>query len=207
MSTCDPCHVDVMDKKTWRKLNLMWRGSFDPKWVGCAWGNHQTINARVVIAVQRLLCQMCRTRHVKAARPGLNPNNLSRHRLPPPSNPISGINGPPAPWKCFPKMGREFLVSVHTSSGSLTCLVNLFPHLGSQNFDVMLGRDWFNYCSAASQDAHISLSDGCRLVFSASPFHAVSAQLDPSEYNIKSCFIYPLLTTFTSLKRCNIESW
>ena len=71
----------------------MWRGSFDPKWVGCAWGNHQTINARVVIAVQRLLwvmecqmCVLCCVQHVKAAQPGLNPNNLSQleHRLPPP---------------------------------------------------------------------------------------------------------------------------
>ena len=104
MTLC--CHVDVMDKKIWRKLNLMWRGSFDPKRVGCAWGNHQTINARVVIAIQRLLwvmecqmCVLCHVRHVKAARPGLNPNNLSQHRLAPPSNPISGINGPPAPWQ------------------------------------------------------------------------------------------------------------
>ena len=92
--------------------------------------------------------------------------------------------------KCFPQMGQRALVPVHASSGSLTCLVNLFSHPGSGNLDVVLGQDWFNYCTTAFEDAHIPLSDGHRLVFSASPFHAVFDQLVPGECILLSFSIF-----------------
>ena len=60
-------------------------GSFNPKWVGWAWGNHQTINAE---------CLEQPDGHVKAARPGLNPNNLSWHRFPPTLYPGSTARHP-----------------------------------------------------------------------------------------------------------------
>ena len=81
-------------------------------------------------SIQRLLwvmeCQMyvlCHVRHVKAARPGLNPNNLSRHRLAPPSNPISGINGPPAPCPKWQYIGHKHNVSRNRENvaGSVFC--------------------------------------------------------------------------------------
>jgi len=82
--------------------------------------------------------------------------------------------------------------SVNTSSGSSTCIVNLFPHPESENFDIVLGR---NFCTTAFQDAHILLSDGHRLVFSGSPFHcAVSPNWSQvTIYNLHSFSIYPLL--------------
>ena len=86
--------------------------------------------------------------------------------------------------KYFPKTGQEFLVSIHTSSGPFACLVRLSSCLGPENVDIVLGRDWFNYCTAALPDAHLLLHDGYRLAFSASPFHAVSAPLVPGEYDL-----------------------
>ena len=73
---------------------------------------------------------------------------------------------------------RELLISVDTSSGLFTCPVNLFSCPGPMDFDVVLGRDWFNYCTTAIEDAHVLLTDGRRLVFNASPFHAVFAESD-----------------------------
>jgi len=55
---------------------------------------------------------------------------------------------------------------------SFHCTVDLLLHPGSENLDIVLGQDWFNFCMTALQD----VSDERWLVFSASPFHAVFAQ-------------------------------
>jgi len=43
------------------------------------------------------MCVLCHVWHVKAARPGLNPNNLSRHRLAPPLQPYIWDQRPASP--------------------------------------------------------------------------------------------------------------
>jgi hypothetical protein len=68
--------------------------------------------------------------------------------------------------KCCSKQ-RAFVV-VETSSGSFTCSVDLFSHPGSEIPDVMLGGDWFNYCTSACQNVEIPLIDGSRVVFAKS---------------------------------------
>jgi len=98
------------------------------------------------------------------------------------------------------------MFSPNGTTGSCLCpgwLVNLVSHPGSGNLDVVLGGHWFNYCTTAFKDAHIPLSDGRRLVFSASPFHAVFAQLVPGECSLHSFSIYSLLTPFICPKLCN----
>jgi len=80
---------------------------------------------------------------------------------------------------CLKSMGlhnsvrQAVLISVDTSSGPFTCPVNLLYHPGTLNLDIVLGRDWFNHCTTAIEDARISLADGRRLIFNVSPFHAV----------------------------------
>jgi hypothetical protein len=69
------------------------------------------------------------------------------------------------------------LVTVDTSSGFFTCPVELFSHLDSENVNVLLGRDWFIYCTSAFQGADVLMTDGRRLVFNGSPFHAIFAHL------------------------------
>ena len=80
----------------------------------------------------------------------------------------------------YSRSQRAALVSVNTSSGSFTCSVNLLYHRGPMNADVVLGRDWFNYCTTwtAIEDEQISLIDGRRLVFNAPPYQAVFAESD-----------------------------
>jgi len=70
------------------------------------------------------------------------------------------------------------LVSVDTLSGSFTCSVNLLIHPGPINTDILLGRDWFNYCTTGIQNAQISMTDGKWLVFNGSPFNAVFGETD-----------------------------
>ena len=84
---------------------------------------------------------------------------------------------------CFKSMGYSqgaAVISVDMSSGPFTCSVDLLYHPGwaNPNLDIVLGRDWFNYCTMAIQDAQLSLTDGRWLVFDASPFHAVFAESD-----------------------------
>jgi len=43
------------------------------------------------------MCVLCHMRHVKATLPGLNPNNLSRHRLAPPLQPYIRDQRPASP--------------------------------------------------------------------------------------------------------------
>jgi hypothetical protein len=79
---------------------------------------------------------------------------------------------------------QNSLVCVNTSSGSFTCVVNLLRHPGSDNFDVLLGQDWFNFCTTAFQDqegTELVTTDGHHLVFDRSPLHAVFTQIDISE--------------------------
>ncbi len=63
---------------------------------------------------------------------------------------------------------QKVSVVVETSSGSFSCSVDLFSHPGSENPDVVLGRDWFNYCTSACQNVEIPLIDGRRVVFAKS---------------------------------------
>jgi hypothetical protein len=81
------------------------------------------------------------------------------------------------PWVCC-RSQTAALVSVDTLSGSFTCSVNLVFHPGDINTDILLGRDWFNYCITGIENAQILLADGLRLVFNGSPFHAVFAETD-----------------------------
>jgi hypothetical protein len=64
-------------------------------------------------------------------------------------------------------------ISVVTTIGLFSCLVNLIPEPVDAVYDVKLGRDWFNYCTTVVPDAQLLLSDDTCLVFSFSPFSAV----------------------------------
>ena len=80
--------------------------------------------------------------------------------------------------KFYSQRAQAVLISVDTSSGCFSCLLDLACHPASMELDLVLGRDWFNYCTTAIEDAHLFLADGRRLVFNASPFHAVLAESD-----------------------------
>ena len=71
----------------------------------------------------------------------------------------------------YSRSQRAVLVSINMSSGSFTCPVDLLYHRGPLNADVILGRDWFNYCSTAIDDEQILLIDGRRLVFTVMHHH------------------------------------
>ncbi|SRR5260221_1461110 len=68
---------------------------------------------------------------------------------------------------------QKAIVSVPTSTGSFSCSVDLLAHPGSELPDVVLGRDWFSYCTSACQHEKVHLIDGRRLVFNGLPFHTV----------------------------------
>ena len=58
------------------------------------------------------------------------------------------------------------------------------------NADVVLGRDWFNYCTTAIEDEQILLIDARRLVFNASPYQAVFAESDLISESSSHFFFY-----------------
>jgi hypothetical protein len=60
-------------------------------------------------------------------------------------------------------------VSVNTSSGQFLCLLHLGVGGKQLPCDIVLGCDWFNFCSTAIPGATISLSDSTILDFSLSP--------------------------------------
>ena len=64
-------------------------------------------------------------------------------------------------------------IAVTMTMGVFCCLVNLFPGPVDTVYDLMLGRDWFNYCTTSVPDAQILLLDDMCLNFSLSPFSAV----------------------------------
>jgi len=64
-------------------------------------------------------------------------------------------------------------VAVVTTTGVFSCLVELQLGPVDTAYDVMLGRDWFNYCTTTIPDAQILLSDDMCLTFSSSPLLAV----------------------------------
>ena len=72
----------------------------------------------------------------------------------------------------FDQRGIGTSVAVVTTKGVFSCLVNLLPGPVDTVYDLILGRDWFNYCTTVP-DAEILLPDDMRLVFSSSPFSAV----------------------------------
>jgi len=81
---------------------------------------------------------------------------------------------------------QKVIVSVPTSTGSFTCSVDLLAHPGSELPNVILGHDWFSYCTSACQNEEVHLIDGRQLVFSGLPFHAVFAKSVPGEFCICS---------------------
>jgi hypothetical protein len=70
------------------------------------------------------------------------------------------------------KFGIPVAVNV-TTTGVFSCLVELQPGPVDTAYDVMLGRNWFNYCTTTIPDAQILLSDDMCLTFSSSPLLAV----------------------------------
>ena len=66
-------------------------------------------------------------------------------------------------------------VSVHTSSGQFLCLLTLAVE-DNLPCDVVLGRDWFNFCSTGIPQATIALSDSAVLDFSLSPIACLRSQ-------------------------------
>jgi len=64
-------------------------------------------------------------------------------------------------------------VAVVTTTGVFSCLVELQLGPVDTAYDVMLRRDWFNYCTTTIPDAQIRLSDDMCLTFSSSPLLAV----------------------------------
>ena len=80
-----------------------------------------------------------------------------------------------SPIKLWPRQ-TGLPIAVTTTSGGFTCLVNLVPDIVDADYDVKLGRDWFNYCTTTVPGAQILLSDDKCLVFSSSPFFAMRAR-------------------------------
>ena len=81
-----------------------------------------------------------------------------------------------------PSFGRRFRfrrfkssipVSVVTTTGAFSCLVNLTEEPVDTFYDLKLGRDWFSYCTTSIPDAYLLLSDDTCITFSSSPFSAV----------------------------------
>jgi hypothetical protein len=81
-----------------------------------------------------------------------------------------------------PSFGRRFRfrrfkssipVSVVTTTGAFSCLVNLTEEPVDTFYDLKLGRDWFSYCTTSIPDAYLLLSDDTGITFSSSPFSAV----------------------------------
>ena len=81
----------------------------------------------------------------------------------------------------YRKVKTSIPVSVITSMGAFSCLVNLVEPVETI-YDLKLGRDWFTYCTTSIPDAYILLSDETCLVFSSSPFSAVRPHEFSSHY-------------------------
>ena len=64
-------------------------------------------------------------------------------------------------------------VAVVMTTGVFSCLVELQLGPVDTAYDVMLRRDWFNYCTTTIPDAQILLSDDMCLTFSSSLLLAV----------------------------------
>ena len=56
-------------------------------------------------------------------------------------------------------------VAVIATKGVLSCLVNLLPGPVDTVYDLILGRDWFNYCTTSVPDAEMLLPDDMPLFF------------------------------------------
>jgi len=89
-------------------------------------------------------------------------------------------------------------VETTTTGGFFTCAIRLrliYESLG-RPYDVILGRDWFNFCSTGlgdNPDTAVRLSSLNQLLFfSASPINAIHTQSSfSSEFSI---FIFGILT-------------
>ena len=82
----------------------------------------------------------------------------------------------------YRKVKTGIPVSVVTSMGGFSCLLNLFEEPVDTIYDLKLGRDWLTYCTTSIPGAYILLSDETCLVFSSSPFSAVRPREFPSYY-------------------------
>ena len=91
-----------------------------------------------------------------------------------------------SPVSAVPPFGKKFShrcvktsipISVMTTAGAFSCLVDLFEEHVDTDYDLKLGSDWVKFCTTSVPDACIQLSDDdtC-LVFSSSPFSAVRSR-------------------------------
>jgi hypothetical protein len=91
-------------------------------------------------------------------------------------SPVSTVSPSFAERFNFRRVKSSTPVSVVTTAGVFSCLVNLFVEPVDAVYDLKLGRDWFNYCTTSIPEAKILLSDDTCLVFSSSPFSAVRSR-------------------------------
>jgi hypothetical protein len=88
-------------------------------------------------------------------------------------SPVSTVSPSFAQRFNFRRVKSSTPVSVVTTAGVFSCLVNLFVEPVDTVYDLKLGRDWFNYCTTSIPEAKILFSDDSCLVFSSSRFFAV----------------------------------